>query len=142
MNLNLKNAARTFWAIGCLFAAPDTFASCEEAIKDFYVSYMQNANDGNDKANDQLKRLHMSPDVIAKMNEYTQLHGIDAIIHAQDVSRYGIESITVGAMHDNWYMVKYKWDADSKETMIPIQVCDCDTTFKILDILPIETDDN
>lgn len=135
----IGGATRIIGIMGFSIVAFNASASCEKALREFYVSYMQNADKGNDDANDKLKRLHMSPEVIAKVNEYTQRYDADAVIHAQDVSRYAIGSVTVEPMpDDDWYLVKYKWDADSKATIIPVQACDCDTTLRILDISPID----
>ena len=123
-----------------LLVSLNSFGSCEEAIKEFYVAYMQNAECGNDDANIKLKEAHMSPEVIDLIDKYTQQYDADALIHAQDVSKHGIETLTVIPLKDDWYLVKYYWDADSKVTMIPIQACDCDSGLQILDILPEGTD--
>lgn len=120
----------------------DAFAQCEEAIKNFYVTYMQNVEKCDDKANELLKQAHMSPELIATLAEYTEQYDADAIIHAQDVNKYAIESLNIVPMPDNCYLVKYKWSPDARETLFPIQAVCEDGKLKILNIFPVGTDNN
>lgn len=112
------------------------YGQCEAKIKDFYVAYMQNA-ENNEEANVELLKAHMSPELISKLADYTQQFDADAVIHAQDVCKYGIESLTVLPMgQKDWYAVKYKWSPDSDYTIIPVKATCRDDKFMILDISP------
>ena len=118
-----------------------SFGQCEEKIRDFYVSYMKNmGNKGN--ANEALMKNHMSPELIAKIASYTAQYDADAVIHAQDVSAYGMESLYVIPLDgtDDGYMVKYKWSPESNETFIVVRATVDDGKLKILDIFPIGTE--
>lgn len=63
-----------------------SYGQCEGKIIDFYVAYMQNS-ENNEGANVELMKKHMSPELIAKLAEYSAQYGADAVIHAQDVSK-------------------------------------------------------
>ncbi len=67
-----------------------SYGQCEEKIKEFYVTYMQNLEKDED-ANVKLMKNHMSPELIKKLAGYTTKYDADAVIHAQDVSKYGME---------------------------------------------------
>lgn len=111
-------------------------ASCKDDIRNFYVSYMTNL-DNNKSANDSICNLHLSEAARLMIKDYINKTDIDPIIRAQDVSKYGIKSLVVDNLCDGWYMVMYKWDANSEYTKIPIKVCDCSSVFKIIYITPI-----
>lgn len=115
-------------------ASISSFASCEKAIKDFYIAYMQNAEKAMDEANIALKQAYMTPQLIAKIARETERTDADAVIMAQDVSQYGIESLTVESLNADWYTVKYRFSADSDEIGISVKACDCDGEFKIVDM--------
>jgi len=63
-----------------------SYGQCEEKIKDFYVTYMQNS-EKNEGANVELMKNHMSQELITKLADYTAQYDADAVIHAQDISR-------------------------------------------------------
>ena len=82
---------------------------------------MQNA-EKNDSSNVELMKNHMSPELITKVAEYTAQYDADAMIHAQDVSKYGMESLVVEPLgSEDGYMVKYKWSPESDYTWIVVQ---------------------
>lgn len=117
-----------------------SYGQCEEKIKDFYVTYMQNA-EKNDGANVELMKNHMAAELIAKLAGYTAQYDIDAIIHAQDVSQYGMESlIVIPVGKDDAYLVKYKWSPESNYTLIPLRAIVADGNLTFLDIFPVVTD--
>lgn len=116
------------------------YGQCEAKIKDFYVAYMQNAEGCNDQENIKLLNTCMSQELIAKLEAYTRKYDVDAIVHAQDVSAYGIRSLIVVALKENRYLVKYKWNPQSEYTCIPVKATDVDGKFTILDIAPIDID--
>lgn len=111
-----------------------SFASCEKSIKGFYIAYMQNAEKMMDEPNIALKQAYMSPQLIDKIAQETERTDADAVLMAQDVSQYGIKSLTVEPLNADWYLVKYRFSADSDEIVIPVKACECDGRFKILDI--------
>lgn len=120
--------------------ALNTYAQCETQIKDFYVTYMQNL-ENNEEANADLMKNHMSPELIAKVAEYTAKYDADAMIHAQDVSKYGMESLTVQPLgSEDGYMVKYKWSPESEYTWIVVQAVDNDGKLQFKDIFPVGTE--
>lgn len=120
--------------------ALNTYAQCEAQIKDFYVAYMQNL-ENNEEANVDLMKNHMSPELIAKVAEYTVQYDADAMIHAQDVSKYGIESLIVQPLgSENGYMVKYKWAPESEYTWIVVQAVNIDGKLHFLDVFPVGTE--
>lgn len=131
-----KYSNRFVTLLALLLSVVSSYASCEDSIKDFYVSYMTNL-ERNESANDSICSLHLSEAAQLMVNDYIARTDIDPIIRAQDVSKYGIKSLVVDNLSDGWYMVKYKWDADSDYTKIPIKVCNCNTVFKIIYITPI-----
>lgn len=113
---------------------------CEEKIKDFYVTYMQNF-ETNEEANVALMQEHMSPELIAKLAEYTAQYDADAVIHAQDVSKYGMESLIVLPLgKEDGYLVKYKWSPESEYTFFPVKAVLIDGKLQFLDIFPVGTD--
>lgn len=117
-----------------------SYAQCEAKLKDFYVAYMQNAEKMDD-SNAKLLEAHMSPELIAKVAEYSEQYGADAIIHAQDVCQYGIQSLKVIPLdNEDGYLVKYKWSPESDETFIPVRAIEVDGKLKIIDIFPVGTD--
>lgn len=114
----------------------NSFGTCEKKIKDFYIEYMQNAE--HDPAlNDALCNAYMTPELISQLKSYIEKSDVDPIIRAQDVSEYAVRSVSVTSLSDGWYMVRYKWDSNSKYTEIPLKVCDCDNAMKIVYITPI-----
>lgn len=115
------------------FISVNSFGSCEKANRDFYVAYMQNA-ENNPEANIALKQACMSPELIVKIEQVTERTDADAVIMAQDVSKHGIQSLTVEPLKDNWYMVKYKFNTNSDYIEIEVQACNCDSDFRISDI--------
>lgn len=120
--------------------AQNAYAQCETQIKEFYVTYMHNL-ESNEAANVDLMRNHMSPELIAKVADYTAQYDADAIIHAQDVSRYGMESLVVQPLgSDDGYMVKYKWSPESEYTWIVVQAVDIDGKLQFRDIFPVGTE--
>lgn len=135
-----ETAIRNFMIACFSTVSLNAFCQCEEALKDFYVTYMNNVANCDDTGNEKLKEAHMSPELIARISEYTIRYGADAVIHSQDVCRYAIESLTVLPMQDNGYLVKYKWNADAEPTFFPVHaVCD-EGKLRILDIFPVGTD--
>ncbi len=79
--------------------------------------------------------------MIAKVAEYTAQYDADAMIHAQDVSKYGMESLVVEPLgSEDGYMVKYKWLPESDYTWIVVQVVDIDGKLQFKDIFPVGTD--
>lgn len=101
---------------------------------------MQNA-EKNDNSNVELMKDHMSPELIAKVAEYTAQNDADAIIHAQDVSNYGMESLVVESLgSEDGYIVKYKWSPESNYTWIVVQAVDIDGKLQFKDIFPVGTE--
>lgn len=129
----LKPTARFLMAACLSLTSLYSIASCENAIKDFYMTYMRNAQNNPD-ANTALMQSYMTQELIDKMTLLTAQRDADAVIDAQDVSAYGIQSITVQPIKDNWYTVRYLFTPDSRETLIQVQARDCDTHFIITDI--------
>ncbi len=122
-----------------IFSA-DAFGQCEALIKDFYIAYMQNA-EKNDSSNVELMKNHMSPELIAKVAEYTAQYDADAMIHAQDVSKYGMESLVVESLgSEDGYMVKYRWSPESDYTWIVVQAVGIDGKLQFKDIFPVGTE--
>lgn len=117
-----------------------SYGQCDAEIKKFYA-YMQNAEMNNDEANAGLLKAHMSAELMATLRTYAQQYDADAVIHAQDVCAYGIQSLTVAPMKDDWYLVKYKWSRDSEYTSIPVKAICTDGKLTILDIAPIGAED-
>lgn len=101
---------------------------------------MQNSEKMDDEANVSLKQVYMTPTLIDKIAKETEQSDADAVLMAQDVSQYGMNSLTVESLKEEWYSVKYKFSAGSKVTTIYIKACDCDGDFKIVDIAWIGTD--
>ena len=134
MKYKLNTITRAIIVACFSLASISSFASCEKAIKDFYIAYMQNVEKMVDGANIALKQAYMSTQLIAKIAQETERTDADAILMAQDVSQYGIKSLTVEPLKDDWYQVKYRFSADSDEIVIPVKACDCDGEFKIVDI--------
>ena len=122
------------------FFSAEAFGQCEALIKDFYIAYMQNA-EKNDSSNVELMKKHMSPELIAKVAEYTAQYDADAMIHAQDVSKYGMESLVVEPLgSEDGYMVKYKWSPESDFTWIVVQAVDIDGKLQFKNIFPVGPD--
>lgn len=116
-----------------------SYGQCEAKIKEFYVQYMRNA-ENNEESNVELLKAHASPELIEKLNVYTQKYDVDAVIHAQDVCQYGIKSLIVCPIRDDWYLVKYKWSPETDPIKIPVRAVVTDGKLLILDISPIESE--
>lgn len=117
-----------------------TYGQCEKKIKDFYVTYMQNS-EKDERANIALMKNHMSQELIARLANYTAQYDADAVIHAQDVSKYGMESLIVLPLgKDDGYLVKYKWSPESDYTFIPVKAIVVNDKLTFLDIYPVGTD--
>ncbi len=112
------------------------YGQCEAEIKDFYLAYMQN-EESNESANVELLRATMSPELIARLKEYSQQYDVDAVVNAQDVCEYGIKSLTVVPQGEDVYMVKYKCNPESEYTCIKVIASDVDGKFTIMDISPV-----
>lgn len=97
---------------------------------------MQSLDCGNDNRADSLRNAYMTPELIAKTKDYVIKTDADPIIRAQDVCRFGIQSLNVTALGDGWYMVRYKWDRNSDYIEIPLKTCDSDGHMKITYITP------
>ncbi len=140
-NHNMTNKLLKMLLVSVLsMSALFSYGQCKEKIKDFYVAYMQNV-ENNEGANVELMKNHMSPELIAKLADYTTQYDADAVIHAQDVSQYGIRSLTVLPLEsDDTYMVKYKWSPDSDDTFIVVKAVVTNEKLSFLDIFPIGTD--
>ncbi|MDE6279313.1 MAG: YbjP/YqhG family protein, partial [Paramuribaculum sp.] len=91
-----------------------SYGQCEGKIRDFYLAYMRNV-ETDPEANAELMGCHMSPELIAKLADYTAQYDADAVIHAQDVSKYGMESLIVVPIEgtDDGYLVDFKLDTGS-----------------------------
>lgn len=113
---------------------------CEMSIEDFYIAYMNNL-ENDETSNVKLLQSHMSPELIAKLKSSAQQLDADAVIHAQDVCKHCIQSLTVVPLKENWYMVKYKWDPQSDYTCIPVKATETDGRLIILDISAADTID-
>lgn len=101
---------------------------------------MQNC-EKNETANVELLKNHMSAELIAKLADYTAQYDADAVIHAQDVSEYGMESLIVVPLgKDDGYLVKYKWSPESNYALIPVRAVVADGKLTFLDIFPVGTD--
>ena len=117
-----------------------SYGQCEEKIRDFYVTYMKNC-EANDGANVELMKKHMSPELIERLADYTAQYDADAVIHAQDVSKYGMESLIVLPLgREDGYLVKYKWSPESDYTFFPVRAIVVDDKLTFLDIYPVGTD--
>ena len=118
-----------------------SYGQCEEKIRDFYVAYMRNA-ECDPEANVELMKNHMSPELIARLADYTAQYDADAVIHAQDVSKYGMESLIVIPIEgtDDGYLVKYKWAPENGYAFIPVRAIMAEGKLKFLDIFPQGTD--
>lgn len=135
-----NNILKTLLVAVLSICAMDSYGQCEEKIREFYVTYMQNS-ERNEGANVELMKNHMSPELISKLAKYTADYDADAVIQAQDVSKYGIESLIVLPLgKDDGYLVKYKWDSESKYTFIPVRAIVTDGKLIFLDIYPVDTD--
>ncbi len=139
-NKSMKNnLVKSFLVVVFSMSFLSSYGQCEEKIKDFYITYMQNS-EKNEGANVELMKKHMSPELIAKLANYTKQYDADAVIHAQDVSKYGMESlIVVPSGKDNGYLVKYKWTPESNYTSIPVRAIITNGKLTFLDISPIDT---
>lgn len=83
----------------------------------------------------------MSQELIARLANYTAQYDADAVIHAQDVSKYGMESLIVLPLgKDDGYLVKYKWSPESDYTFIPVKAIVVNDKLTFLDIYPVGTD--
>lgn len=116
-----------------------SYGQCEAKIKEFYVQYMRNA-ENNEESNFELLKAHVLPELIEKLNGYTQKYDVDAVIHAQDVCQYGIKSLKVRPLKDDRYLVKYKWSPETEAIKIPVRAVETDGKLLILDISPIESE--
>ncbi len=135
-NFMLKMLFVSVLSMSALFS----YGQCEEKIKEFYVTYMQNLEKDED-ANVKLMKNHMSPELIKKLAGYTTKYDADAVIHAQDVSKYGMESLVVEPLgSEDGYMVKYKWSPESDYTWIVVQAVDIDGKLQFKDIFPVGPD--
>ncbi len=129
---------RALFVAVLLMAALCSYAQCEKEIKDFYVAYMLNIED-DDEANQKLMQDHMSAQLIARLADYSAQYDADAVIHAQDVSKHGIESLVVLPLsRENQYEVKYQWDAESEYTVIIVNAIFADGKLLIQDIYPMD----
>ena len=117
--------------------------SVKKKIRDFYVAYMKNS-ENNEGANIELMKNHMSPELIGKLADYTARYDADAVIHAQDVCKYGMESLIVIPIEgtEDGYLVKYKWSQESNYTFIPVRAIVNNGKLTFLDIFPQGTDAN
>lgn len=141
INNSMKNnLVKSFLVVVFSMSVLSSYGQCEEKIKDFYITYMHNS-EKNEGANVELMKNHMSPELIAKLADYTKQYDADAVIHAQDISKYGIESLIVLPLgKDNRYLVKYKWAPESNYTSIPVRAILINSKLTFLDISPIDTD--
>lgn len=129
---------RALFVAVLLMAALCSYAQCEKEIKDFYVAYMLNIED-DDEANQKLMQDHMSAQLIARLADYSAQYDADAVIHAQDVSKHGIESLVVLPLsRENLYEVKYQWGAESEYTVIIVKAIFADGKLLIQDIYPMD----
>ena len=111
--------------------------SCEKLIKDFYVQYMTNS-ERNWEANAALCDSVLAPTVMDKLREGIEEPDGDYIIRAQDVCEFGIKSLTISPLPEkDWYMVRYRWNANSDPIEIPLKAIVKDNKLKILYITPL-----
>lgn len=113
----------------------DGYGQCESQIKDFYISYMNNV-ENDECTNELLISAHMTPELIDKLKENIDKHGFDAVINAQDVCEYAINSLRVTPL-EACYIVSYKWSEDSKPTNICVKATNSDGILKFTDIIPL-----
>lgn len=116
-----------------------SYGQCEAKIKEFYAQYMRNA-ENNEEDNVELLKAYTSTELIEKLRGYTQKYDVDAVLHAQDVCQYGIKSLKVRPLKNDWYLVKYKWSPETEPIKIPLRAVDTDGKLLILDISPIESE--
>lgn len=123
-------------AVVASWAGDNRPESTESQIKAFYVAYMQNV-ENNPAANEALLQKHMTPEAIARLQEFAEQHDFDAVINGQDVCAHGMESLKVTPVEENCYFVTYKWDETSEPTMICVKAVDADGILRISDIIPL-----
>lgn len=137
----MKNAFFRIATLACLsllFLSAYGNGGCAEAVKGFYVEYMSNLDnpDSPFDANDRLIKRVVDPLLIEKLSEYGERTDADPIIRAQDVCRHAINSLSVEALGEDWYMVRYKWDNESDYIEIPLKAVGSDLGLKITFITP------
>lgn len=66
-----NNLVKSFLVIVFSMSVLSSYGQCEEKIKDFYITYMHNS-EKNEGANVELMKNHMSPELIAKLADYTK----------------------------------------------------------------------
>ena len=115
-----------------------SYGQCEQRIKDFYVRYMQELEKPEKSAVlDSLCYAVIAPEMWSRFGEYAEKTGCDPMTRAQDVSQYGMDSLSVSSLGDGWYMVRYKWSEGSDYTEIPLKASCNDGEFRITYITPL-----
>ncbi|MDE6803797.1 MAG: hypothetical protein K2J29_04105 [Muribaculaceae bacterium] len=97
---------------------------------------MQNAG-RNPELNEALCEAHITSELRVQLGNYIAATDVDPVLRAQDVCDYGIESLSVTDLSDDWYMVRYKWDSNSEYIEIPLKASEYDGTMKISYITPL-----
>lgn len=106
----------------CLCAMVANAANYSEQIRAFYKTYLYNTMMGD--SNVALCKRNLTSTLIDKMERVTYITGADAIIRAQDATSDMIESLTVRALGNDWYMVSYYGSKDysTERVEIPLKM--------------------
>lgn len=128
----LRVTVSVFFSLFCL----SSFGKCEDKVREFYVEYMQNIG-RNPELNEALCEAHITSELRVQLGNYIAATDVDPVLRAQDVCDYGIESLSVTDLSDDWYMVRYKWDSNSEYIEIPLKASEYDGTMKISYITPL-----
>ena len=102
-----------------------------EQIKNFYIHYMEAVGVGDRKIENGLVKDYLTPEMQKKLYRLITVTGSDPLLRAQDVSDYGIQSLTCRHLEGKWYEVSYlRTENDTASVQIPIRV-DTDANGKI-----------
>lgn len=100
---------------------PVASAQCCERIRVFYAAYLSNVLHGSD-GNDALCVRYFTRELCAKVERMGNATGADPVIRAQDASEDALATLSVEALDDDWYMVKFLWDGSDPTTAHEIPV--------------------
>ncbi|MDR1882463.1 MAG: DUF3828 domain-containing protein [Prevotella sp.] len=115
---------------------PDTVIKQEaiRMIRDFYKIYTMNILSGISSSDLPVKK-YLTQRLIEKTDRIRTATDSDPVIRAQDFRKDVIETLSVGYLDKNWYMIGYTWDG--KHTDIPLRVTRTNGQYMIDYITPV-----
>lgn len=105
--------------------------SCEKWVVDSYKKWMT-----RNYMDTVLPKQLFTPEMWQKLGRLNSVIDADAMLRAQDISDYGVESVTCNHLEGDWFQVSYFWNEGDLPVVIPVKIKEVDGDYKFCYITP------